>query len=363
MESVESVNFEEKQKNKSGKNKLVISIICIAALAIAALLYFILYKRPYDKAVAEFNAVLETYNSEVSALDAKNEELDSSINALKQIINAENLPIDDLLLSEAQSVLTEAQNYPKDLAPEVPKLSGKIDEVIAATSELSTMVKEVQAMGDYSNILPKVKDTETKYRSMIDNFKGPEAEIVWTGVDEEWMVLRFVAKFSNPNDYTLKGVNTEWVAYDANEAVVGSFKGLQPDIPAHGYIYYVGGAGSANLSGTPANAEIKVTADGQLTNRVAPQITVENVQVINNGYNYYTVSADCETDSDVKTVDLDGNIIVKDANGEIIGSDFWGGDNLPDTLEAGDKFKLSVDFFHLPAIPQDAEVYINYKWQ
>ena len=62
-------------------------------------------------------------------------------------------------------------------------------------------------------------------------------------------------------------------------------------------------------------------------------------------------------------MDLNGEIIVKDASGEIIDADFWSAENLPDTLGANGKFKMSRDFFDLPAIPQDAEVYMYYMWK
>ncbi len=394
-----------KQKKKK-KMMTILGIILAAVIVIAAvLLYIYLYKIPYDEAVVNFNAAVEKYNNEVvnfdaavekynvevSALTERNEELDNNISTLNQVINAENIPVDELLLSEAQSILTETRNFPKDSAPALPDVSKKTEEVtaassdvskkteeviaasskvsilteevIVASSDVSILTEEVRAMGDYSDILAKIQAAESKYRSMIENFKGGESEVMWFGVDKESTVLRFVIKLSNSNDHILRGVTTEWIAYDIDGAVVGSFDGSQPDIPANGYVYYVGGAGGANLSGTPARVEVEITTEGLLTNRVSPQITVSNVQVINNGYGWYSVSADCVTDSDIKTVDMDGQFIVKDADDQIIDADFWSAENLPDTLGAGDKFKVSVDFFDLPAIPESAEVYLYYKWE
>ena len=218
-------------------------------------------------------------------------------------------------------------------------------------------------MGEYSGTLELLSATETKYRTMIEQFQICTTEVVWLGVDTENTVLRFVVKISNANPYTLRGVTTEWVAYDKNGAIVGSYDGSQPDIPANGCVYYVGGAGSANLSGTPARVEMKITTEGLLTNRELPVISVSNIQVENHGFNWFTVSADCVTDSDINTADLDGQIIVKNADGEIIDADFWSADNLPDSIEANGKFILDEDFFDLPALPKDAEVYMYYIMQ
>ena len=198
---------------------------------------------------------------------------------------------------------------------------------------------------------------------MIDQFKGCAAEVIWVGVDTENTVLRFVAKMSNANPYTLRGVTTEWIAYDKNDAIVGSYDGSQPDILANDYIYYVGGAGGVNLSGTPARVEIKIKTEGLLTNRELPLISVNNIQIENHGFNWFTVSADCVTDSDINTADLDGQIIVKNDDGEIIDADFWSADNLPDSIGANGKFILSADFFNLPAVPKNAEVYMYYILQ
>lgn len=135
------------------------------------------------------------------------------------------------------------------------------------------------------------------------------------------------------------------------------------DLPANGYTYYVGGAGGVNLSGTPARVEVNITTDGLLTNRELPQISVSNVHVTDNGFGWFTVSADCVTDSDIKTTDLDGQIIIKDADGQVIDADFWSAENLPDSIDANSKFTISADFFDLPAKPKDAEVYMYYVWQ
>ena len=124
-----------------------------------------------------------------------------------------------------------------------------------------------------------------------------------------------------------------------------------------------GGAGSANLSGTPATVDVKANSEGVLTNRVSPQFIVSDVQLKNNGFNWYTASAVCQTDSDINTAYLDGQFIVKDSEGNIIDADFWNAENLPDNIEADGKFNVSEDYFDLPTFPKSAEVYMYYKWE
>lgn len=359
-------NVQVKEKETTPKKKKVViigGIVAVIVLIIAAVLFVKFYKIPYDDAKAEFSLAMEQYNAEVVALEERNDELDSNIELLNQVINAENIPVDELLLEEAQVVLREARAYPRDSAPEAPELSLKIDEVKEMTVELLKLSDDVSAMGDYSEIIMKVQNTEAEYRTMIENFKTAEAEVLWVGVDKENTVLRFVVKLSNSNDYILKGINLEWTAYDVDGAVVGNYSGSQPDIPANDCVYYVGGAGSANLSGTPANVDVKLTAEGLLTNRVSPKISVSNVQIKDNGFSWYTVSAECVTDSETNTEYLDGQVIVKDANGQIIDADFWNSENLPAILDANGKFKVTNDYFDLPTFPKSAEVYMYYKWE
>ena len=220
----------------------------------------------------------------------------------------------------------------------------------------------VRKMGNYGDILAKVKDTETEYSTMIKSFKPAEAEEIWFNSYEENTYFRFVVKVSNPNNYTLRDVKTEWTALDVNGYIVGSFSHSQPDIPANGNVYYIGGAGSAHLSGIPASVKVSISSEGLLTNRVAPKIEVENIQVINNGYGMYTVSADCQSDSEIKSSQLDGEIIVKNANGDISAANFWDAEDLPDTINEKGKFKISESFFDLPDIPKNAEVCMYYSW-
>ena len=360
-----------KAKKKRKTRSIIISIIlAIVLIAVAAVLYVTLYKIPHDEAVRQYNEAVDKYNSAVeqfstasTALEERNKALDDSIANLGKIVYAENLPIDEFLLAEANSVLTEARSVTKDTAPTLSEMPQNTDEINAEADNILALISDVEAMGDYSDTIDLLTATEEKYQKIIDEFQGCKTEVVWTGVDEIKTLLRFAVKIRNDNDYAMRGVATEWIAYDKNDAIVGAYTTAQTDIPANGHIYYVGGAGGANLSGTPVRVEVKVKTDGILTNRKIPQITVSNAQTINEGWGIFKVTADCVTDSEIMTANLSGEIIVKDAEGQIITAEFWSTDNLPDTIPAGGKFILSEYLLDLSAIPVETEVYMYYVWQ
>ena len=376
MKQIDSQIVENPQETAPTKKKrktwvIIVSVIlAIALIAVASVLYVKLYKIPHDEAVKQYNEAVANYNSAVDqfntaavALEERNKALNDSIADLSKIVYAENLPIDEFLLAEADSVLTEARSVTKDTAPTLAEMPQSTDDINTESANILALIPEVEAMGDYSETIDLLTATEEKYQNMIDEYQGCKTEVIWTGVDEEYTVLRFVVKISNDNDYVMRDVTTEWIAYDKNDAIVGSHDAAQADIPANGYIYYVGGAGSANLSGTPVRVEMRVTTDGILTNREMPQITVSNIQIINRGWGGFDVTADCVTDSDIMTANLDGQIIVKDAEGQIIDAEFWSADNLPDSIPTDGKFVLSEYFYDLPAVPTEAEVYMYYVWQ
>ena len=376
MKQIDSQIVENPQETAPTKKKrktwvIIVSVIlAIALIAVASVLYVKLYKIPHDEAVKQYNEAVANYNSAVDhfntaavALEERNKALNDSIADLGKIVYAENLPIDEFLLTEADSVLTKARSVTKDTAPTLAEMPQSTDDINTESANILALIPEVEAMGDYSETIDLLTATEEKYQNMIDEYQGCKTEVVWTGVDEKYTVLRFVVKISNDNDYVMRDVTTEWIAYDKNDAIVGSHDAAQADIPANGYIYYVGGAGSANLSGTPVRVEMRVTTDGILTNREMPQITVSNIQIINRGWGGFDVTADCVTDSDIMTANLDGQIIVKDAEGQIIDAEFWSADNLPDSIPTDGKFVLSEYFYDLPAVPTEAEVNMYYVWQ
>lgn len=376
MEQIDSQIVDNVQETAQVKKQhktwvIIVSIILVIVLiSVATILYVKLYKIPHDEAVRQYNEAIDNYNRAIDqfssasvALEERNKALDSYIAELGQIVYADNLPLDEFLLAEAGAVLMEARSVNKDTAPTLSEMPPSTDEINEEADKIIAWIPRMEAMGDYGDTIDLLATTTEKYQQMVDEFQNCKTDVIWTGVDEQYTLLRFVAKISNDNEYAMRDVVTEWIAYDKNDAIVGSLQSVQADIPANSSIYYVGGAGSARLSGTPARVEIRVASEGVLTNRTLPQISVSNVQIINQGWGSFDVTADCMTDSDIMTANLDGQIIVKDADGQIIDADFWSADNLPDTIPANGKFVLSEYIYDLPAVPTDAEVYMHYVWQ
>jgi len=336
---------------------LIVSIVIIAAIA-SILLFHFLYKVPHDQAIVRFNDAVEGYNTAVHSLKERNQSFDDCIASLRSTINADNIPLDETLLAEADTVLEDAQNVTKDSAPEIPEMPSKTDDINTTSSAITELTTEIGAMGNYSDTIAKLTETQSMYETLIQQFQGAESEVLWVGIDEENTVLRFVVEISNPNTYALTNVATQWTAFDKNDAIILSYENRNPNIPVGKSIYYVGGAGSANLSGTPAHVEVTLSNEGLLTEKVTPNISVSNVQIVDNGYNFFTVTADCITDTEINAIDLTGVIIIKDAGGQIIDADFWSAYNLPEILPENGKFILSGDFFDLSTIPASAEIYV-----
>ena len=130
-------------------------------------------------------------------------------------------------------------------------------------------------MGNYSKILAKVKDTESKYRSMIENFKPVETKIEWIGVDKENTVLRFVVKLSNPNNYTLKGVDGYFNSVWFDDVKIGLVIATKAPKIGERFLCYE--------YAPNANKYFRVTV---LTSRVRK---VE--QLTNKGYKIYTLNS------------------------------------------------------------------------
>lgn len=347
---------------KSKKAKIISGSICCVVFIATLVLFTIFYLVPYNEVKAGYNDARKQYDAGITTLKDISKEINDNIDLLNKIIIAEDIPLDEFMISSAREIIKDASECSENSIPKAPRAPLSIEKVEPVTLEVVKLTGSVNEMIEHNNqMLKEVKDTEAEYRSLIANFKTGKPEVEWIGVDKENTVLRFVTKISNPNNAILRDINIEWTAYDADGAVVGNYSGSQPDIPANGYVYYVGGAGSANLSGTPATVDVKITTEGLLTNRVAPKIDVSNVN-LRSDYFSWDVSAECVTDTEIKTSQLSGLLFVKDADEKIIEANFWRADNLPDTIKENGKFKFLESLYDLPTIPKSAEVYMYYIW-
>jgi len=188
----------------------------------------------------------------------------------------------------------------------------------------------------------------------------PGVEVVWfwsDDADEDLPMLRFASLITNPGDRPIEGLETEWIAYDADDAIVGSYKGQRAAVPARGSLPYAGGA-AVNLSGVPARVEVRITDPGHFVDESAPAIEVSDIK-LKRGFDKktYTVKAKAKLGPQEATSEsLSAYVLLKDASGEVVGADFWSPDNLPETLPAGAAFTIEFALIDVTGKPESAEV-------
>ena len=185
----------------------------------------------------------------------------------------------------------------------------------------------------------------------------------WSSPDTESPLFRLLAFLTNPNDRPLTGVATHWEVYDASGALVGSHPKVFPALPPGTAFPYVGGAGSFNLTGTPATAEVFVDNPGQLADVVIDTFSVDDVafrpeEGALDAPVEYLVTASITTGSqDVPGSSIIAVIILRDGSGNVVGADFAFPDTIPDLVKAGTTFRLEANFVPATASATDVEVF------
>jgi len=157
----------------------------------------------------------------------------------------------------------------------------------------------------------------------------------------------------------------EWVAYDASNSIVGSYKSAVSDIPPGAKIPYVAGAGLTNLSGIPAKVEFRVVEKGSFVDTAAPAFEVADVTFEKSDFNLYPgaegvydVTAKVTTGpEEVASDSIGGVVVLKDQAGAVVGGDFWMPENLPETLPPGTTFTMQISVVVVTAKPASAEVF------
>lgn len=179
---------------------------------------------------------------------------------------------------------------------------------------------------------------------------SPTVEVAWFSSDK---LLRFVAPIGNSGDRPIEGLETEWIAYDANNTIIGSFRTKRSFVPARGTLPYVGGQ---LLSDVPARIEVRITDPGRYSDS-PPALEVTNVLFLKQGYgDDYKVTADGMVDTEVASSRLGAYIILKNGSGEIVGADFWSPwGSLPSILSARTKFKIE-ELVSVSGKPASADV-------
>lgn len=193
----------------------------------------------------------------------------------------------------------------------------------------------------------------------------PTAEVMFTFFNDQPLV-RFAVEIKNPADKARVGVRSTWKVLDANGVIVGTLEdSAQPAIPAGGSVWYVGGAGGANLSGTPASVEFEITDSGTLTDSApATKVVAENPTFERAGFDFYEglrsydASFVIAATADVTADDLGTVILLRDAAGEIVGADFADTDAVPSTLKAGEKANATATLQVATGEPATVEAYV-----
>lgn len=193
----------------------------------------------------------------------------------------------------------------------------------------------------------------------------PTAEVLFTYTNED-PLLRFAVEIKNPAGQARVGVRTTWKALDANGVIVGTLEDTErPAIPAGGSIYYAGGAGGANLSGTPASVQFEITDPGTLTDSPPAAVaTADNATFEEDDFSLYEGAREFEVSfvitatQDLETADLNGVLLLKDANGKVIGADWADTSSAPSTLKAGEKANATASVAVTTGEPVTAEAYI-----
>jgi len=182
----------------------------------------------------------------------------------------------------------------------------------------------------------------------------------WSSPEKDFPLFRAVATISNPGEKALEGVQIEWIAYDADDSIVGSYKGTEPVIPARSSIPYVAGAGAANLSGVPARVDMRVSDPGRFTESAPTTFAVSEVELDREGKNSYTVKAKVRTgDEEVSSETVFADAVLRNAEGKIVGGDWWFSEGLPETLPPNTSFKVEFVLVSTTEKAESADVFVT----
>jgi hypothetical protein len=176
-------------------------------------------------------------------------------------------------------------------------------------------------------------------------------------------LMRVAATVSNPGLEPINGVAMSWNALDASGALVGSHSHTIPTINALSSWTYVGGAGAAELTGTPASATVVVAQKGSYVKQAATPYAADSVQFAVSTYGIYTGATDYSVTGDITigtnqipSSSLDVAILLTNAAGQVVGADFDEPSNLPAVLTPGLRIGIQDD---MPAtsMPTTATIY------
>lgn len=122
---------------------------------------------------------------------------------------------------------------------------------------------------------------------------------------------------------------------------------------------YVGGAGAAFLTGYPVKVDLAFTSKGRFGSDVKPRPTVDGIALAKEKYaeRQYTVAATVTTtDEEANPADITLALVLRDAQGKVVGADYGTADKAPPSLRAGSKIRVEVPFVEVSGVPTTAEL-------
>ena len=171
---------------KSKKQKIICGVICGIIVVASIVSWLVFYQIPHSKAVKDYKSV-------VSVIDNKNAELDTAIEKLQGLIDANEKVIDTTVVDKAKDVCKRAGAEKLVLE----KMPSKTEDIIIKTNELSTPP-------DYTAILKELEDTYTAYDTSIQQYKqltNPSEDFVIQRLKtvDEITDVRAVTEDNDPN--------------------------------------------------------------------------------------------------------------------------------------------------------------------
>ena len=241
MEAIMKATKDEKKVGSAKKKRIIVVCMFSVLVVVGILLWFLMIKLPKDQAIAEYTAVVETYNTEVEKYNGivgeyntkieeiicANSELDKAIWEAQTVLINGNVPYDEETVNKLNKAISNAQskkcNVPSVLE-EVNTIDGNTllaenadaessKEVINnELAELSKSVADAESVNehlevpDYSKVIAEISDSveqvEKSY-AVQKQITYPTQEFVVEklGNVESVSVIACVTEDNDPNGY------------------------------------------------------------------------------------------------------------------------------------------------------------------
>ena len=168
------------------KTYIIIILLLIVVFAVGLAVWYKISYIPYKEALAEYNSLAQDIN-------IKNEELDSEIKRLEDLIDTGKKPLDENIITTCNEILKEAKSS-KVVVEEPPQ---KTIDIIAKNKELSVPI-------DYSENINKLKNSYIALDNSIkqyEHFLTPTEEFIIQRLSnvDEIVASRAVTEDNDPN--------------------------------------------------------------------------------------------------------------------------------------------------------------------